>query len=69
MVLGLLSGDRKSPEVLTMRETKDPLPVYARAEPDDEYDHPTREPFDPYLIDGDRSDFLDEEEENEEEDE
>jgi len=52
-----------------MRETKDPLPVYARAEPDDEYDHPTREPFDPYLIDGDRSDFLDEEEENEEEDE
>jgi hypothetical protein len=52
-----------SPEVPTMTEARDfcELPtVYARAEPDDEYPKP--EPMDPYLIDEDQEEIIEEEE-------
>jgi hypothetical protein len=49
-----------------MHEANELSPVYARAEPDDEYDR-EREKFDPYLIDGDDESFLTEEDEEEEE--
>jgi hypothetical protein len=42
--------------------------VYARAEPDDEYDR-RPDPLDPYLVDRDEYDIEDEEELDDEEDE
>jgi hypothetical protein len=59
--VGLQVGTRQSHEVLTMHELKDicdPATIYARAEPDDEYD-PRPEPVDPYMIDQDEYDIED----------
>jgi hypothetical protein len=58
-----------SPEVPRMfdpRDVCDRPRVYARAEPDDEYD-PRPEPLDPYLHDGDDEDIEDEDELDEDE--
>lgn len=48
--------------MLEARDFWDRPRVYARAEPDDEYD-PTPEPLDPFLIDRDQYDPEEEEEE------
>jgi hypothetical protein len=49
-----------------MPEPRDICDVYARAEPDDEYDHKP-EPLDPYLID-ENGENIEEEEELDEDD-
>jgi hypothetical protein len=51
--------------MLEVRDFCDRPIVYARAEPDDEYDKP--DTLDPYLTDEDESDILDEEELDEDE--
>lgn len=54
--------------MLEARDLRDHPNVFARAEPDDEYDNPRPEPLDPYLIDQDEEeDVLDEEEVDEDE--
>ena len=49
------------------REASQERPVFARAEPDDEYDYPKPE-LDPFVIDREGRDFTEEEEEEDEED-
>ena len=49
------------------RDVRDRPSVYARAEPDDEYDR-RPEPLDPYLNDRDEDDIEDEDELDEDED-
>jgi hypothetical protein len=55
--------------MLEPRDLRDRPNVFARAEPDDEYDNPRPEPLDPYLIDQDEDDedVNDEEEMDEDE--
>jgi hypothetical protein len=53
--------------MLEPRDFRDRPIVYARAEPDDEYDSPKPDTFDPYLIDEDEADINDEEELDEDE--
>jgi len=53
--------------MLQPRDFRDHPNVFARAEPDDEYDNPRAEPLDPYLIDEDEEDINDEEELDEDE--
>jgi len=48
-----------------MLDARELRPVYARAEPDDEYDYPRPDPLDPNLIDEDESDINQEEDEDE----
>jgi hypothetical protein len=54
--------------MLAARELIDRPPVFARAEPDDEYEFPKPEPLDPWTIDQDERNQRDEEIEDEDED-
>lgn len=51
--------------MLVAREMIDRPPVFARAEPDDEYEFPKPEPLDPWTIDQEERNSRDEEIEDE----
>ena len=55
--------------MLAAKEMYDRQPIFARAEPDDDYEFPKPEPLDPWMLDEEegvqRHDELDEEEDDE----